>query len=219
MAVASHEELCCRFCLDTNQSEDNPLIAPCRCNGTSKYVHRACLDAWRKQSLNPKAITQCTICSTPFRIQHKDGNLKHRCWKTRLALDICAYLGLRLLAFLATSIILACAGGTGFAGGCYATCGMVGLSGILYALWHLPFGAFPRAPIHNLFPKGNGKGSDAIAAIIAVIGLCILIGIILVGIYRLVCVAQENLAGAVRGANAQAREKVVKEFVVLDLKE
>merc|ERR1712118_579026 len=106
------------------QTVENPLIAPCRCNGTSKYVHRACLDEWRMQSFDPKAITHCTVCSTPFCIQHKDGNLEHGCWRTRLALDICAYLGLRLLAFFATAAILGFAGGTGFFGGCFATCAM-----------------------------------------------------------------------------------------------
>ncbi|XP_020408990.1 zinc finger, C3HC4 type family protein isoform X2 [Zea mays] len=34
----------CRICLD---SEGDDLIAPCRCKGTQKYVHRSCLDNWR----------------------------------------------------------------------------------------------------------------------------------------------------------------------------
>ncbi|XP_062218120.1 uncharacterized protein LOC133918311 isoform X3 [Phragmites australis] len=34
----------CRICLD-NEGDD--LIAPCRCKGTQKYVHRSCLDNWR----------------------------------------------------------------------------------------------------------------------------------------------------------------------------
>nr|GMC73026.1 E3 ubiquitin-protein ligase MARCH8 [Ipomoea batatas] len=38
------EQPLCRICLDT---EGEDLIAPCRCKGTQKYVHRSCLDNWR----------------------------------------------------------------------------------------------------------------------------------------------------------------------------
>ncbi|KAG8092164.1 hypothetical protein GUJ93_ZPchr0012g19316 [Zizania palustris] len=34
----------CRICLETDGRD---FIAPCRCKGTSKYVHRDCLDHWR----------------------------------------------------------------------------------------------------------------------------------------------------------------------------
>jgi len=55
--------------------------------------------------------------------------------------------------------------------------------------------------------------------VLVVIGLCIVLWIVIQGIYRLVCEARHNLAGAVRGANAQARRKIVQEHVVLDLEE
>lgn len=29
----------CRYCLDNSSSYDNPLIYPCFCAGTTKYVH------------------------------------------------------------------------------------------------------------------------------------------------------------------------------------
>jgi hypothetical protein len=35
----------CRICLEEDRPED--MIAPCRCKGTQKYVHRDCLDKWR----------------------------------------------------------------------------------------------------------------------------------------------------------------------------
>ncbi|EEC68434.1 hypothetical protein OsI_36628 [Oryza sativa Indica Group] len=34
----------CRICLETDGRD---FIAPCKCKGTSKYVHRDCLDHWR----------------------------------------------------------------------------------------------------------------------------------------------------------------------------
>ncbi|OIV97527.1 hypothetical protein TanjilG_11051 [Lupinus angustifolius] len=38
------EQIQCRICLETDGRD---FIAPCMCKGTSKYVHRECLDHWR----------------------------------------------------------------------------------------------------------------------------------------------------------------------------
>ena len=37
----------CRICFEETDSSDNPLLYPCRCDGTSKYVHLNCLNEWR----------------------------------------------------------------------------------------------------------------------------------------------------------------------------
>lgn len=66
----------CRICLCENSEEDNPLINPCRCAGTMKYVHIKCLQQWLKSRLQTKntaiAFTiawkslDCELCSRPF---------------------------------------------------------------------------------------------------------------------------------------------------------
>ncbi|GFZ19879.1 RING/FYVE/PHD zinc finger superfamily protein [Actinidia rufa] len=38
------EQIQCRICLEIDGRD---FIAPCKCKGTSKYVHRECLDHWR----------------------------------------------------------------------------------------------------------------------------------------------------------------------------
>ncbi|KAI3930634.1 hypothetical protein MKX01_037080 [Papaver californicum] len=38
------EQIQCRICLETDGRD---IIAPCKCKGTSKFVHRECLDHWR----------------------------------------------------------------------------------------------------------------------------------------------------------------------------
>nr|XP_025682429.1 uncharacterized protein LOC112783615 isoform X2 [Arachis hypogaea] len=38
------EQIQCRICLETDGRD---FIAPCKCKGTAKYVHRECLDHWR----------------------------------------------------------------------------------------------------------------------------------------------------------------------------
>lgn len=61
----------CRICLETVQSsetEDNPLIAPCQCKGSHKWVHRMCVDRWRVMSLNELSLTHCYICKSPYHV-------------------------------------------------------------------------------------------------------------------------------------------------------
>jgi hypothetical protein len=42
------------------------MIAPCKCRGSIKWVHRECLDMWRSVSSNPKAFGACTTCNEPY---------------------------------------------------------------------------------------------------------------------------------------------------------
>ena len=54
----------CRYCLmsDTcNISE--PLISPCHCCGSSKYVHKTCLEKW----LNLRDLDECEVCKKPYK--------------------------------------------------------------------------------------------------------------------------------------------------------
>ena len=50
----------CRICFENDNQEE--MIHPCLCNGTSKYVHRNCLNEWRSLSTNPIANTHCCEC-------------------------------------------------------------------------------------------------------------------------------------------------------------
>ena len=42
------KEAICRICLDGDLKDepDNPLISPCNCSGSMKYVHLECLATW-----------------------------------------------------------------------------------------------------------------------------------------------------------------------------
>uniref|UniRef100_A0A8R7Q4A6 RING-CH-type domain-containing protein n=1 Tax=Triticum urartu TaxID=4572 RepID=A0A8R7Q4A6_TRIUA len=71
------------------------FIAPCKCKGTSKYVHRDCLDHWRavKEGF---AFSHCTTCKAPYYLRvhvHTDRKwrtLKFRFFVTRDILFIFA---------------------------------------------------------------------------------------------------------------------------------
>jgi E3 ubiquitin-protein ligase DOA10 len=63
-------EYTCRICLETD--ERICLIAPCSCSGSSKWVHRECLDTWRA-TREDIAFSRCTVCLTPFVIRNREN--------------------------------------------------------------------------------------------------------------------------------------------------
>ena len=72
----------CRICLDTDDAES--LIAPCRCAGTQRWVHRPCLDEWRAQERVPRAFTQCPTCHFVYETEEHDDRRSSRVFKFRL---------------------------------------------------------------------------------------------------------------------------------------
>ncbi|CAE7857731.1 slc35b2 [Symbiodinium microadriaticum] len=65
-ATAGVDGLECRLCLGQGEGE---LIAPCRCAGSMRWVHRACLDTWRASGQNPKAFTHCCACGFRYKLR------------------------------------------------------------------------------------------------------------------------------------------------------
>lgn len=57
----------CRFCLETTSSVENPLISPCKCSGSIKYVHSICINKWLLINRDPSKFT-CSICKELFKI-------------------------------------------------------------------------------------------------------------------------------------------------------
>lgn len=55
---------CCRICLEDDDLEN--LIYPCMCNGSSKYVHKYCLNQWRTISSNSEALNKCFECNYTY---------------------------------------------------------------------------------------------------------------------------------------------------------
>ncbi|XP_022774925.1 E3 ubiquitin-protein ligase MARCH8-like isoform X2 [Durio zibethinus] len=93
------DQIQCRICLETDGRD---FIAPCKCKGTSKYVHRECLDHWRavKEGF---AFAHCTTCKAPYHLRvhvaadRKWRTLKFRFFVTRDILSI----------FLAVQLVIA----------------------------------------------------------------------------------------------------------------
>lgn len=58
----------CRFCLEDLTSEENPMIQPCKCKGSSAHVHEVCLRKWRRTTAHSKNITHCQLCLKKYRL-------------------------------------------------------------------------------------------------------------------------------------------------------
>lgn len=56
--------------------DENPLMCPCKCSGTMKYIHIQCIKYWLKSKLNTKKYRyliihsfknlECELCKVPF---------------------------------------------------------------------------------------------------------------------------------------------------------
>lgn len=59
-------EFTCRICLDSSNNRHD-FIAPCRCRGTSKWVHPTCLNRWRV--MREEAFLSCTECHYEYKLK------------------------------------------------------------------------------------------------------------------------------------------------------
>ncbi|KAF0742423.1 hypothetical protein Ae201684P_008222 [Aphanomyces euteiches] len=59
----------CYICLDSMNGPSGDayeLMAPCACQ---TYIHRSCLDGWRRMSKTEKPQTHCPTCKTAFQME------------------------------------------------------------------------------------------------------------------------------------------------------
>lgn len=62
-ALATGEPRTCRICFEGDDGDpSNPLISPCLCSGSSRFVHRQCLAQWRETGHRQDACWQCEVC-------------------------------------------------------------------------------------------------------------------------------------------------------------
>lgn len=58
----------CRICFE-EESDNNKLISPCDCKGTSQYVHLKCLQKWRNMNIYSEANKKCMECRREYVIR------------------------------------------------------------------------------------------------------------------------------------------------------
>ena len=59
------DEKTCRLCW--GDEDDGPLVQPCACRGSAKWVHRHCLEQWRRMGPREDAAYRCGQCKDRYR--------------------------------------------------------------------------------------------------------------------------------------------------------
>lgn len=71
----------CYMCFEEEDSEDNPMITPCKCSGDTKFVHVECLRKWHTAEADNQICflssvdATCSVCKSTFKsdFKLKDG--------------------------------------------------------------------------------------------------------------------------------------------------
>lgn len=74
-SIMNSSGILCKICLSSQNEKNDPLITPCKCTGSMKYVHLRCIQHWMKSKLNAHEgngpVTtfcwrnlQCELCKT-----------------------------------------------------------------------------------------------------------------------------------------------------------
>lgn len=59
------EERICRICFE-HGNDESPLISPCRCSGSVRYIHEECLKTWLVSQDGDLAEGKCELCKTKY---------------------------------------------------------------------------------------------------------------------------------------------------------
>lgn len=78
----------CRICFEEDLGSKNPLISPCNCSGSMKFVHLRCLQRWRSRTENKKRTAHvttytwkafhCELCKCKLQDTFEVGGSQHR---------------------------------------------------------------------------------------------------------------------------------------------
>lgn len=105
--MLNNETSSCRICFDDGFS-NNPLISPCECRGTSKYIHKTCLYVWIASQSNLDLKKSCEICKSDYKLPTRitsHTSLAHRAFRDpQLTCSLCIIF--LLFAMCSLSFIL-----------------------------------------------------------------------------------------------------------------
>lgn len=67
-SISRIEEKQCRICFD-GPTSSMPLISPCRCAGSVKFVHEECLKTWLISQQTELDESECEVCKVKFEMR------------------------------------------------------------------------------------------------------------------------------------------------------
>ena len=93
---------------ESSDPEAGRLLRPCKCKGSSKYVHEGCLQAWRHAdpAYGKRNYWQCPTCGFRYRLERMQWGRWISSTVTQIALTITIFIiALFLMGFVADPII------------------------------------------------------------------------------------------------------------------
>ena len=93
---------------DSSDPEAGRLLRPCKCKGSSKYVHEGCLQAWRHADpgYGKRNYWQCPTCGFRYRLERMAWSRWISSTATQIALTITIFVtALFMMGFVADPII------------------------------------------------------------------------------------------------------------------
>jgi len=73
----------CYMCFDEEDTDENPMITPCKCSGDTKYVHVECLRKWHTAEADNQICflssvdATCSVCKSTFKSDFKLRDGRH----------------------------------------------------------------------------------------------------------------------------------------------
>ena len=73
----------CYMCFDEEDTEENPMITPCKCTGDTAYVHVECLRKWHTAEADNQICflssvdATCSVCKSTFKSDFKLKDGRH----------------------------------------------------------------------------------------------------------------------------------------------
>eukprot|EP00522_Entomoneis_paludosa_P013761 CAMPEP_0172443166 /NCGR_PEP_ID=MMETSP1065-20121228/3456_1 /TAXON_ID=265537 /ORGANISM="Amphiprora paludosa, Strain CCMP125" /LENGTH=652 /DNA_ID=CAMNT_0013193301 /DNA_START=294 /DNA_END=2252 /DNA_ORIENTATION=+ len=83
MADFSGDNPVCYMCFDEEDTDENPMITPCKCAGDTKYVHVECLRKWHTAEADNQICflssvdATCSVCKSTFKSDFKLKDGRH----------------------------------------------------------------------------------------------------------------------------------------------
>jgi len=78
-----NENPVCYMCFDDENTEENPMITPCKCSGDTKFVHVDCLRKWHTAEADnlvcflSSVDATCSVCKSTFKSDFKLKDGRH----------------------------------------------------------------------------------------------------------------------------------------------
>jgi hypothetical protein len=96
----------CRICLQEDNIKN--LISPCLCRGSNKYIHRECLNQWRRLSDNQEQNNKCPTCKFEYHIEtiNVDNCKCFSTYSSILSKSLCNLICFNFLLMLLLSLII-----------------------------------------------------------------------------------------------------------------